>query len=116
MLVTRSGCHQAIVSDAKSQGLEAYVNLFAKSGNEADSAILQNRSRDHFSHFILRLAYSRTDDLRRWFVGQETDVFKLKLMQATPQEISRFMSVHELRYGHLCIYCTFSRTILVASK
>jgi len=89
---------QAIVSDAKSQGLEAYVNLFAKSGNEADSAILQNRSRDHFSHFILRLAYSRTDDLRRWFVGQETDVFKLKLMQATPQEISRFMSVHELSF------------------
>ena len=103
-LVTRPGWHQAIVSDAKSQGLEAYVNLFAKSGNEADSAILQNRSRDHFSHFILRLAYSRTDDLRRWFVGQETDVFKLKLMQATPQEISRFMSVHELRYGHLCIH------------
>ena len=102
--MTRPGWHQAIVSDAKSQGLEAYVNLFAKSGNEADSAILQNRSRDHFSHFILRLAYSRTDDLRRWFVGQETDVFKLKLMQATPQEISRFMSVHELRYGHLCIY------------
>ena len=87
------------MSEAKAQGLEAYVNLFSKSGSDlADPSVLANRSRDHFSHFILRLAYSRTEDLRRWFVSQETDVFKLKLMAASPQEIAAFMSLHDLSF------------------
>merc|ERR1719320_1443344 len=65
---------QSIVSDAKSQGLEAYVNLFSTKahqqkagggsggGGGGELGVLQNRSRDHFSHFVLRLAYSRTDE------------------------------------------------------
>jgi len=93
---------QSIVSDAKTQGLEAYVNLFstiraASSSNEL--SVLQNRSRDHFSHFVLRLAYSRTDELRRWFVQHEVDAFKLKLMTASPNEIADFMAIHDLSFA-----------------
>lgn len=33
---------------------------------------------DLISHFVLRLAYCRTSDLRKWFLGQECEMFRLK--------------------------------------
>jgi hypothetical protein len=30
----------------------------------------EDKRKDHISHFILRMAYSRTEDLRRWFLRQ----------------------------------------------
>ncbi|KAI8054248.1 eukaryotic and archaeal DNA primase, large subunit-domain-containing protein [Syncephalis plumigaleata] len=38
------------------------------------------RRKDHISHFILRLAYCRTEDLRNWFLRHECALFKHRLM------------------------------------
>ena len=87
-----------ITADLKNQGLEAYVNFQSKSNKKASETILQNRARDHFSHFILRLAYCRTEDLRRWFVAQELDAFRWRCGMANDDEISDFMMAFNLKF------------------
>lgn len=40
---------------------------------------LNNPTKDSISHFVLRLAYCRTEDLRRWFLAQEVALLKWRL-------------------------------------
>ena len=65
-----------VKNDLNSNGLSAYYNLVDPRIRNRSMDWFQNRARDYFSNFILRLAYSRTEDLRRWFVSQEVDAFR----------------------------------------
>lgn len=47
--------------------------------NELRKMLYEERKKDHISHFILRLAFCRTPDLRNWFVKLETELFKIRL-------------------------------------
>ena len=49
-------------------------------GLDADESTLK----DQASHFVLRLAYCRTEDLRRWFLGQESELFRARFSAAAP--------------------------------
>ncbi|KAF2234061.1 DNA primase, large subunit [Viridothelium virens] len=60
--------------------------------NSSRSSNLQDeRKRDHYSHFILRLAFAATEDLRRRFSRLETQLFKLRFQSDDARERREFV-------------------------
>ena len=57
--------------------LPLYSNTSSPSG-AADPRLRLERQKDHYSHFILRLAFSSTEDLRRRFARIESSLFRLR--------------------------------------
>uniref|UniRef100_A0A3B4A007 DNA primase large subunit n=1 Tax=Periophthalmus magnuspinnatus TaxID=409849 RepID=A0A3B4A007_9GOBI len=57
------------------------------------------RRKDHISHFILRLAYCQTEDLRRWFIQQEVDIFRYRFNDLKPKHKLEFLHRNDLQYG-----------------
>ena len=55
------------------------------------SALQDERKRDHYSHFILRLAFAATEDLRRRFSRLETQLFRLRFQSDDARERRAFV-------------------------
>lgn len=66
-------------------------------GLDKASNRMAHRERDHFSHFILRLAYCRSEELRRWFISQECDLFRYRCLMAG-SSLKEFIESNELHY------------------
>lgn len=62
------------------------------------SSNLSDVHRDQIGHFILRLAYCRSEDLRRWFLTQECMLFKNRLDNMSDEDRERFMITNGLRF------------------
>jgi DNA primase large subunit len=62
------------------KGEDKYMPL-----NDAAAAALFNlekeRQKDYISHFILRLAFCKTEDSRRWFVNHEAQLMKFRYLR-----------------------------------
>jgi DNA primase large subunit len=57
---------------------------------QADDVAREERRRDHYSHFILRLAFSKTEELRRRFSRLESMLFRIRYQTDDAQECSEF--------------------------
>lgn len=73
-------------------------HLRGKSKNDALYGSLDEVQKDLISHYILRLAYCRTEDLRRWFLTQETLLFKMRLDYCSDVERKEFMEKNDLYF------------------
>lgn len=54
------------------------------------------RKKDHYSHFILRLAFSATEDLRRRFARLETALFRLRWREDDARERRDFVDALDM--------------------
>ncbi|PHH69718.1 hypothetical protein CDD82_7554 [Ophiocordyceps australis] len=70
--------------------LDKYLPL--DSNTSASSSLHAQRQKDHYSHFILRLAFSMTDDLRRRFTRVETMLFRMRFANDNLAERSAFVA------------------------
>ena len=89
--------------EAKPTSLRGFYDLASRVDVKKvqDEDIILNRRNDWISHFILRLAYCRSEELRRWFVSHETDLFRFRwwlLKNKAPEELDQFTEVSGLNY------------------
>ncbi|BFZ58191.1 DNA primase subunit pri2 [Savitreella phatthalungensis] len=54
------------------------------------------RRKDHYSHFILRLAFCRSEELRSRFIRAETTLFKIRFQAEEATERQRFLYAQQL--------------------
>lgn len=66
--------------------------------NSSRSALQEQRKRDHYSHFILRLAFSATEELRRRFSRLETMLFRLRFREDDARERQAFVQSLEFEW------------------
>lgn len=66
--------------------------------NQPGPSEYEKRRKDHISHFILRLAYCQTEDLRRWFIQQEIDLFRYRFSALPSKFKTEFLHLNNLRY------------------
>lgn len=74
--------------------LDKYLPLDTNSS--ASTKLFAQRQKDHYSHFILRLAFSSTEDLRRRFTRVETALFRMRFNNDDLAERSAFVSSLDL--------------------
>ncbi|KAL8282597.1 hypothetical protein RB601_008466 [Gaeumannomyces tritici] len=70
--------------------LDKYLPL--DSNSSASSQLQAQRQKDHYGHFILRLAFCSTEDLRRRFSRIETMLFRLRLTADDSRERAAFVA------------------------
>ena len=61
----------------------------ASTMNQEDRA--EFKENDNISHFICRLAYCRNEELRKWFITQETRLFSIRLSEFQPIVIKQLL-------------------------
>ncbi|KAK5087853.1 DNA primase subunit pri2 [Lithohypha guttulata] len=73
-------------------------NNSATGGAHIDERLKEERKKDHYSHWILRLAFCRTEDLRRRFSRIETTLFRMRFQQDDGKEKRAFIDSLNLHW------------------
>ncbi len=76
--------------------LDKYMPM--RSGTSKSQHLQEERKKDHYSHFILRLAFSATEDLRRRFSRLETMLFQLRFKDDDHIERQKFVRTLNLEW------------------
>ncbi|XP_006893210.1 PREDICTED: DNA primase large subunit [Elephantulus edwardii] len=87
------------------KGTEGYQNKLEQELRRLKFSYRENledeyepRRKDHISHFILRLAYCQSEDLRRWFIQQEMDLLRFRFSILPKDKIQDFLKDSHLQF------------------
>lgn len=86
-----------VKDDLTKAGLKGFARLVSGYVGSSDLHY-QARRLDHISHFIVRIAYCRSEDLRRYFLNRELEWFRLKFSCQSPESIKHFFEINKLDY------------------
>lgn len=79
--------------------LEKYMPLSPSTVPTSGSPAIQaERQKDHYSHFILRLAFASTEDLRRRFSRVEKDLFRIRFEDESVRDRQGFVESLNLEW------------------
>ncbi|CAO1614657.1 unnamed protein product [Sympodiomycopsis kandeliae] len=81
-----------------SQQMNKYLPLSATTATRTGVDVERERLRDHVSHFVLRLAFCRSEDLQRRFVRTESVLFRLRFESDDSAERERFLAGLDLKW------------------
>jgi DNA primase large subunit len=94
------------VESLRTKGLTEADPEYLNRMKEAGRRLMPLRSgpdalRDRVSHFVLRLAYCRTEDLRNWLLSQETHLLRFRLEVMSDGERADFMGGNGIVFEQL---------------
>ncbi|KAI5721708.1 hypothetical protein M8J77_024552 [Diaphorina citri] len=89
---------KAILDEIKTQGMKSFHKVFIGNGLGKLEQDYEARRKDHITHFICRLTYSRTEELRRWFIAQELDLFRLRWTHLSSEGRQAFLKSNDFCY------------------
>ena len=93
----------ALKNDLQKQNLNSWYQLSSSiKDDKMDEIIWKARQKDHVSHFLMRLAYCRTEEYRRWFIAQETDLFRFRFSMESSEDIRAFMRENKMNFQPVC--------------
>ena len=84
--------------------LQKYLPLYSNTSSPVgyyDEKLKLERQKDHYSHFILRLAFSATEDLRRRFARIESALFRLRFQSDDARERQAFVESLDFDWKHV---------------
>ncbi|KOB78154.1 DNA primase large subunit [Operophtera brumata] len=90
-----------VIGELRAQGLKYYAKLCATTSCGSADTDLQARRKDHIAHFILRLAYCRTEELRRWYIARELELFRMRFIIMRGEAVDAFFKLNNLRYTNI---------------
>jgi len=59
---------------------------------------IEDRKRDLISHYVLRMAYCKTEELRRWLLANESQLFSIRLGNTKASDVDRFLVKNDIKY------------------
>lgn len=95
-----------LIEQLRAKGLNEGDQEYMSRLKEAEKKHLPLRSAaearaDREGHFILRLAYCRTEDLRHWFLQQECHLLRFRLESMSSADRSEFMAANGIVFRQL---------------